>query len=194
MQVLLVEDDPINQSLCQSFLRSIGYDVISVTDGEKAWDAVLNLKIDIVISDWKLPGLSGLELCGRLRARKTAEYPYFIMITALQGRSKMDEAMDGGVDDFLTKPIDLDDLRIRLRVAQRILDFHAQINVLKGLLPICMYCKKIRNDESFWETVESYFAAHAGTGFTHSLCPDCYDKRVVPELEALQIAAKPPMP
>jgi YesN/AraC family two-component response regulator len=101
----------------------------------------------------------------------------------------MTQAIEAGVDDFLPKPIDLSVLEARLRVAQRILDFNQQIGILKRLLPICMYCKNIRNDQAYWQTVESYFAAHTGADFTHALCPDCYQLHILPELKEI---CKPP--
>jgi phosphoserine phosphatase RsbU/P len=86
--------------------------------------------------------------------------------------------MDSGVDDFLTKPLDREGIMMRLRVAERIVDFTRQIKVLKDLIPICMYCKKIRNDENFWQGVESYIAQQTGSNFSHGICPDCFEKHV----------------
>jgi phosphoserine phosphatase RsbU/P len=192
MKILLVEDDPVTLAVCEAFVRSLGHEPTTVEDGEKAWAAILSGRFQVVISDWSLPGRSGIDLCRGLRERKTADYPYFILITSYQGRERLQEAMEAGVDDFLTKPIDMPTLAIRLRVAARILDFHRQIGTLKELLPICMYCKKIRNDHAFWETVETYFAAHVGADFTHSLCPDCYSTKLLPELDQVRAENPPP--
>ena len=186
MDILLVEDDPVTLSLCATFLQGLGHSVTAVEDAENAWLSLLAGRFQIIISDWGLPGMSGLEFCARIRQRKSAAYPYFILITSYQGRDKLNEAMDAGVDDFIPKPIDLATLAVRLRVAQRIREFHAQIGILEGLLPICMYCKKIRSDNAFWQTVESYFTAQVGAGFTHSLCPDCYTTQIRPQLDALR--------
>jgi phosphoserine phosphatase RsbU/P len=186
MNILLVEDDPVNLALCEEFLTGLGHYVLAVDDAEKAWLSLLAGKFQIIISDWNLPGLSGIDLCKRVRQRKSSEYSFFMTVTSYQGRDRLNEAMDAGVDDFLTKPIDLDTLAVRLRVASRILEFHRQIGMLEDLLPICMYCKKIRNDQAYWETVEHYFSAHVGADFTHSLCPDCYTTHILPELGALR--------
>jgi phosphoserine phosphatase RsbU/P len=190
MNLLLIEDDPVNLTLCQAFLSGLGHQVVAVDNAEKAWLSLQAGKFQIIISDWSLPGLSGIDLCKRVRERKSAEYPYFITITSFHGRDKLNEAMDAGVDDFLTKPVELDTLAIRLRVAARILEFHSQIGLLQDLLPICIYCKKIRDDKAYWQTVEGYFTAHVGIDFTHSLCPDCYSSQVLPELGALRDAAR----
>ena len=184
MHILLIEDDPSNRFLCESFLISLAHTVAAFEDGESAWMALQGNHFDIILSDWSLPGLSGLEICRRLRGRKSRLYPYFIMISSFQGQERLEEAMEAGVDDLLSKPVDFTALMLRLNVARRILDYNAQIGILQGLLPICMYCKNIRNDQAFWQTVESYFNTHAGADFTHSLCPDCYASRVVPELGA----------
>ena len=192
MNILLVEDDPVTMAICTAFLEGLGHSVTPAGNAEAAWTSVLVGRFQIIISDWGLPGLSGLELCARVRARKAAEYPYFILITSYQGRDRLNEAMDAGVDDFIPKPIDMDTLAVRLRVAGRIREFNAQIGVLQNLLPICMYCKKIRNDKEFWQTVESYFTAHVGADFTHSLCPDCYTVQIQPTMDELKAEHRPP--
>lgn len=182
MKCLLVEDDPVNMALLKGFLLRMGHEVSAVSSGHEAWVTYVAGRYPIVICDWSLPGMSGLEICQRVRARKSSEYTYFILITAVEGEDKLTEAMNSGVDDFLPKPIDLNTLSIRVRVAERIIAFQSQIGLLKGLLPICMYCKKIRGDKEYWETVETYFTAHTGADFTHSLCPDCYTTHVLPSL------------
>jgi phosphoserine phosphatase RsbU/P len=188
MRVLIVDDDPVCLAFLESALEAQGHEVTTVTDGEKAWLSILTGGFHFVISDWNLPGQSGIELCSRLRLRRAHAYTYFILITSYQGHEKLGEAMDAGVDDFLTKPLDLDALTVRMRVAARILDFHRQIDALKNLLPICMYCKKIRKDQDYWENVETFFTAHAGADFTHALCPDCLKEKIQPELDAVHPA------
>jgi len=186
MKVLLVEDDPVSMLICKNFLNKLGHEVVASENAEMAWLEIIAGKFQIVISDWSLPKTSGIELCKKIRGRKSPDYTHFILITSYHGVEKLTEAMDAGVDDFLSKPIDLETLAIRLTVSIRMIEFHKQIGILKEMLPICMYCKKIRNDGTFWETVESYFSAHTGTDFTHSLCPDCYTEHVLPEIEKLR--------
>jgi DNA-binding response OmpR family regulator len=95
-------------------------------------------------------------------------------------------AMDAGVDDFLTKPLDLLELRMRLRTAERILRYTTQVRQLEELLPICSYCKKIRDDKNYWQQMEGYINERTGSEFSHSICPDCYTRVIVPELEKLK--------
>ena len=82
-------------------------------------------------------------------------------------------ATDAGVDDFLTKPFDRPTIRMRLRVAERILRFTTEIRQLQDLIPICAYCRKIRNDADYWQLAETYISEQTGSNFTHGMCPDC---------------------
>jgi len=146
-----------------------------------------------VVCDWVMPRLDGLELCRRIRARMGAEYVYFILLT---GNSASDDnqrtAAEAGVDDFLTKPLDPQEMWMRLRVAERILRYATQVSQLETFLPICSYCKKIRDDKNYWQQIESYINKRTGTDFSHSVCPDCYQKIIVPELEKLRAATPAP--
>jgi len=86
--------------------------------------------------------------------------------------------MDAGIDDFLTKPLDREAIMMRLRVAERILEFTTQIRQLKELIPICMYCKRVRDDTDYWDQVETYIHTHTGSNFSHGICPECFDKQM----------------
>ena len=80
------------------------------------------------------------------------------------------------MDDFLVKPLDADSIWRRLFVAQRILQYTVTIRQLKDLIPICMYCKKIRDDSDYWQSIEAYIREHTGSDFSHGICPDCSEK------------------
>jgi len=140
-------------------------------------------RFQLVISDWYMPEMDGVELCRRVRARRDKLYVYFIMVTARGGKQQYLAGMDAGADDFITKPVDPDELRARLTVAERILGLRTELQQLEGLLPICSYCKRIRNDHDQWKTLEDYIEQHFATQFSHSICPDCYTKYVEPQLE-----------
>jgi len=86
--------------------------------------------------------------------------------------------MDAGVDDFLTKPLNREMLRTRLRVAERILRYTTEIQTLKELIPICTYCQKVRNDDDYWERVDTYIKSRTGARFSHGVCPGCFDEQV----------------
>ena len=112
----------------------------------------------------------------------------FTLLTGLSANTENQQAaIEAEVDDFLSKPVDPQDLWMRLRVAERILQFTTQVSQLESFLPICSYCKKVRDDTNYWQQVESYFKKKQGTQFSHSVCPDCLERVVKPQLAALGI-------
>lgn len=185
MKILIAEDDPTSQKVLQLTLAKIGHEVISANDGEQAWQTLLSNPAQVIVSDWMMPKLDGLELCRKVRARRLKDYVYFILLTARSGQENHHQAMEAGVDDFLAKPLRRDELTIRLRVAERILGFINQVHELKRLLPICSYCKKIRDDRDYWHQIEAYLHDHTGSDFTHGICPECYDTHIKPHLASV---------
>ncbi len=174
MNILLAEDDVVFRKTLEHLLTDQGHDVVSAPNGNLAWDMYQVDPRRIVISDWMMPEMSGLELCKKVRGFKDpAEYCYFLLLTANSGRNEYEEAMDHGVDDFLAKPIDASELFMRLRVADRILTSTARIRRLESLLPICSYCKRIRDKGNDWTQLEVYLNRHAKADFSHGICPDC---------------------
>ena len=195
MKVLAVEDDEVGRTVLRQALRNLGYDVVEAVDGEDAWTQLLKGEpIRIVVSDWMMPSLDGLELCRRIRARTRQDYAYFILVTARDASTQNQRiATDAGVDDFLTKPIDVQELWMRLHVAERILRYTTRVRQLEQLLPICSYCKKVRDDHNYWQQIENYIKERTGSEFSHSVCPDCYQRIVLPDIQnALQGVPKAP--
>jgi DNA-binding response OmpR family regulator len=140
----------------------------------------------LVISDWMMPGINGIEFTQMVRGENRPKYTYIIMLTSLDGKGRYLEGMEAGADDFITKPFDKETLAARLRVAGRILNLQAEVRQLEGLLPICAYCKKIKDEEDTWHHVESYIAQRTDANFSHGFCPECYSKHMVPQLEELR--------
>jgi two-component system cell cycle response regulator len=126
MKVLIAEDDLDSRELLAWILEKLGYQVVATTNGKEAWDAFRKSRFRLVISDVLMPEIDGLELCRRIRKHKQSKYTYIIMITALIGKKDYLEGMDAGADDFVTKPFDPDELKARLRVAERIISFQEQ--------------------------------------------------------------------
>lgn len=183
MKIQLVDDEPVSLWRVERLLKRESHEVVVGRDGEEAWGQFKRKPVRVVISDWDMPQCDGLELCRRIRARQSVPYTYFILLSARNPKEEVvREAVESGVDDFLLKPVARLALWARLRVAERILSFTTQIGQLQALLPICSYCKKIRDDQTYWHSVESYLAEHAGVGFTHGICPDCYQRHVQPAL------------
>lgn len=140
MKILIAEDDMVSRLVLGATLKKLGHQVTATSDGQQAWEALEEEHFPLLISDWMMPGLDGLELCRLIRARDQARYTYILLLTALGGKNSYLDGMDAGADDFITKPFDEDTLVARLRVAQRILELHERLHTqamhdgLTGLL------------------------------------------------------------
>jgi phosphoserine phosphatase RsbU/P len=190
VKILAVEDDAVARAVLRKALRRLKHDVVEAKDGEEAWKMLEENPVRVVVSDWVMPHSDGLDLCRRVRARAGHDYIYFILLTARDASGDNQQAAaDAGVDDFLTKPLVLAELWTRLRVAERILGYTTQVRQLEELLPICSYCKKIRDDQNYWQQMEGYINERTGSEFSHSVCPDCYTRVVMPEIETIKAAA-----
>jgi phosphoserine phosphatase RsbU/P len=181
--LLLAEDDAVARLTLSAVLKGLGHEVTEAEHGGEAWANLQLGYFPIVISDWSMPEIDGPELCRRLRARPTDRYTYFLLITATGGKKRYLEGMEAGADDFITKPIEMDELRARLKAAERILGLRQHVQRLEGLLPMCAYCKRIRDASQNWESIERYVEARSEAQFSHSYCPDCYEKHVRPQIE-----------
>jgi CheY-like chemotaxis protein len=201
LRVLIAEDDPVSRRLLEATLSRWGYDVVMAADGDEAW-RVLDTATPppLAVLDWMMPGMDGVEICRRLRRRPSTTPPYVILLTAKGQREDVVAGLEAGADDYVTKPFDRSELRARLAVGARMVGLQqrladrlreleaalARVTRLQGLLPICAYCKKIRNDRNYWQKVESYVTEHSGARFTHGICPDCYAQVVRPSLDDLR--------
>lgn len=191
MKVLIAEDDPVALRVLEATLLKLGHEPVVARDGEQAWTLLSESNLRVVVSDWLMPRLDGLELCRRIRAQE-GRYVYFILLT---GMSATDEnqhlAVEAGVDDFLIKPIKLQELWMRLRVAERILQITTQVRQLESILPMCSYCRKVRDDKDYWQQIEGYLDTHTGTSVSHGICPECMEKMVKPQLAKLRLGLPP---
>lgn len=179
MKILIAEDDPVSRLILQTTLRGHGHEVVATENGVEAWEMFDRDPCRVIVSDWMMPDLDGLDFCRRVRGRLNTGYTYFILLTAIHpGEDNYRKAMESGVDDFLSKPLNRDMIMMRLRVASRILGFTTQIKQLEALLPICMYCKKIRDEEETWQPLESYIQDHTGSDFSHGMCPECFKREM----------------
>jgi len=201
MKILVAEDQAVSRHLLEASLRKWGYEVVGAPDGTVAWE-ILKVKDSppLAILDWLMPGMDGMEICRRLRATPEKRAIYVILLTARTGREDMIHGLEAGADDYVTKPFDKDELRARVQVGTRVVELQAalaqrveeledalsRVKQLQGLLPICSYCKKIRDDRNYWQQVEGYISDHSGAQFSHGICPECYAQHVQPELDRLQ--------
>lgn len=189
MRILIAEDEGVSRVVLSTKLKELGHEVVEARDGTEAWSIFQEESPRIIITDWMMPEMDGGELCQLVRGKRDQPYTYIIVLTSLSGKGSYMEAMDAGADDFLTKPVDMDELTARLRVAERVLALQTEVRLMQKLLPICMYCGKIRDkeasweDQSSWEELESYVSKNSDVQFSHGICKDCYVTKVEPELE-----------
>jgi phosphoserine phosphatase RsbU/P len=188
MRILVVEDDFDVREMLRTLLQCDGHDVVTARNGEEGWTAFQKGIFSVVISDWVMPDMDGLELSRRIRASESSRYSYVLLLTALQGKKNYLTAMNAGIDDFMLKPYDADELRARLIVAARIVGLQDRVKRLEGVLPTCMYCKKIRDERSRWVNIEQYISQRTEALFSHSVCPPCYENIVKPELDRVRRA------
>jgi phosphoserine phosphatase RsbU/P len=187
MKILIVEDDPDSRDLLKVLLELDGHDVTAAWNGLEGWQAFQTGEFPVVLSDWVMPEMDGLELCRQIRASDRPSYSYVILVTALHGKSSYLQGMDAGADDFVSKPFDPDELKTRLIVAERIIGVQNRVKHLEGILPTCMYCKKIRDEQNQWIGIESYISKRSRASFSHGICPGCYAKVVQPELDRIRL-------
>lgn len=190
MKILIAEDEQFSRQMLQTILIREGHGVIAVEDGQKALEIFDKEVPDMLITDWMMPNVDGLELCRRVRALNLPSYVYIVLLTALTEKERIIEGLDAGADDYVTKPYERTELLARIRAGERMIRLEkslrqrnaelsealAQVKQLKGLLPICMFCKKIRKDENYWEQIEQYIVDHTEADFSHSICPECMEK------------------
>lgn len=186
MRILIVEDDGDSREMLKVLLQQDGHDVSCVSNGAQAWQRLQSEHFPVIISDWLMPELGGLDLCRRIRTASRPHYTYVILLTALKGKSNYLEAMNAGADDFVSKPYDPEELKARLMVADRIVKLQEHVKRLEGVLPTCMYCKKIRDQRDVWVGMEQYISQRTAASFSHGVCPDCYESVVKPELNRVR--------
>ena len=199
MRILIADDDRFIRKLLKSRLNEWGHEVDVAGDGNEAWEVLSQVRGPcLAILDWLMPGASGPEICRKVRASRFEDPIYLILLTSNAEKAEIIEGLASGANDYVTKPFDDGELYARIQVGLRVLDLQrrladridelsramARVQQLQGLLPICAYCKSIRNDQNYWQRVEHYLCDHADVKFTHGICPQCMEGllRNVPEL------------
>jgi phosphoserine phosphatase RsbU/P len=198
MKILIAEDDPVSRRVLEATLSKWGYEVMSTSNGREAWEALAAPDAPrLAILDWMMPEMDGIEVCRRARGRTEAGPFHILLLTARGRKEDVIAGLQAGADDYVTKPFDHEELRARVQVGQRIVELQtmlasrvteleealARVRQLRGLLPICSYCKKVRDDRNYWQQVEQYVSTHSDVQFSHGICPDCYTRVVEPQLD-----------
>ena len=201
MRILIAEDDPVSRLLLETTLKQWGYDAVLACDGSEALAAIQGSDPPaLAILDWMMPGMDGVEVTRAARQMQTIVPTYIILLTAKSEKPDIVAALEAGADDYLIKPFDREELGARVWAGLRIVglqknlvdrvheleDALANVKQLQGMLPICSYCKRIRDDKHYWQKVENYISNHSEAIFSHGVCPECYAGTVRPQLDELQ--------
>lgn len=189
--IMIVDDEPNNLSVLRQMLSAQGYKVRPITNGRTALQAAETLVPDLILLDIMMPGgLDGFSVCRKLKQMDSVKDVPVIFLSALDDTENKVLAFETGGVDYITKPFEQAEVLSRVRT--HILLYQAQkdlkernlalkqameeIKTLKGILPICSYCKKIRDDQGNWNYLETYIENHSEASMSHGMCPDCSDK------------------
>ena len=191
MRILIAEDDKTSCNVLNALLTKQGYEVVETVDGAQALQALRKPDApSLAILDWMMPEMDGPEVVRRIRAVPADQPPYIIMLTVKNEKMDIIAGLDAGADDYLAKPYDTGELYARVNVGRRILALQAamaekvhqlqitldHVKTLRGIIPICANCKKIRDDKGYWNQVEVYIRDHSDAEFSHGICPECVQK------------------
>jgi phosphoserine phosphatase RsbU/P len=193
MDLLIAEDDLVSRRVLEATLQKWGYGVTAVSDGAAAWELLRrDDKPKLAILDWMMPGMDGVTLCRLVRQLPHGRTSYLILLTAKSEKENRVAGLEAGADDYVAKPFDRAELRARVQVGARMVGLQqslaervaeleqalGKVKQLQGLLPICSYCKRIRDDRNYWQQLEEYVGTHSGARFSHGICPTCYENLV----------------
>ncbi len=192
MRILIAEDDLTSRTVLAGGLKKSGHEVTETVNGADAWRVMRQPDAPpLAILDWMMPEMDGPEVVRRIRALQAPRPPYIVLLTTRGEKADIIAGLDAGADDYLVKPFDAGELRARVEVGRRMVEMQDalasrivelrealdQIRTLRGILPICMHCKKIRDDRGYWNQVETYVRDHTEAEFSHGICPECMEKR-----------------
>ena len=174
MRVLIAEDDRTSRLVLERTITKLGYELSSAEDGAEALTLFPRDRPQVVITDWMMPKLDGLELCRRIREEtQNDRYTYLIVLTALGGKRNYLEAMDAGTDDFITKPFDTDELVTRLRVAERIVGMERALSQLEVMVGCCPDCRRVPRKDGKWMTLRQLATVPVPLDRPAARCPAC---------------------
>ena len=191
MDILIADDDADSRSLLEALLQKTGCRIITAQDGNEALDRMQGPgSPELILLDWMMPGMEGIEVCRRYREHCSDEPKYIILLTAKDSTDSLVDGLAAGANDYISKPFNKRELFARLNVGRRFIELQqklsdritelqdalAHVKKLQGILPICMYCHNIRNDQESWERIDSYIADHSDAEFSHGICPECLAK------------------
>lgn len=198
MRILIAEDDDVSRKVLQLTLTAAAHEVVATKNGAEALSVLENENAPpLAILDWMMPDLDGLEVCRRVRRAPSQTPVYIILLTAKTEKTDIVAGLEAGANDYITKPFDRQELRARVKVGETVVNLQqtlaarvgeleialGKVKQLQGILPICSYCKHVRDDRNYWQQVDTYISEHTDTQFSHGICPDCYESIVKPQFE-----------
>ena len=208
MKVLIADDNDKMLTHLRYALNKQDYEVIEASDGESALKILQSTESpSIAILDWNMPGFDGPEICKIIRQEEktsSSHNPkYLILLTIRNNSDEIAKALMNGANDHMAKPFDFEVLQARVAVGVRVIELQqtlskrvkeleeavGQIKTLEGLIPICMHCHKIKDDQKEWHKLEAYIHDHSEATFSHGLCPEC-KKKHYPEAAASEVTQK----
>ena len=180
--ILIVDDQEANVLLLERMLRGAGYVSISSTmDPNEVCGLHRKNRYDLILLDLLMPGMDGFKVMEGLKEIEEESYLPVLVITAKPDQKL--RALQAGAKDFISKPLDLAEVLARVHNMLEVRLLHTElqkaledVKLLSGLLPICMWCKKIRDDQGYWNAIEHYLGQHSEAEFAHGICPDCKRK------------------
>jgi CheY-like chemotaxis protein len=195
-KILIVDDTPANIETLNETLEN-EFDIYFAMDGNDALQKVQLLEPDLILLDIMMPVMDGFEVCRRLKENEQFRDIPVIFITALDQPEDESKGLLLGAADYVTKPFNPDLVLLRVRnhlklknqrdtLELRTLELEkilSEIKVLQGIIPICAYCKNIRDDQGYWNQVEKYVSEHTEAKFSHGICPTCFENEMK-ELES----------
>lgn len=189
MKILIADDDTVSRMILKRALEKLGHEVVATEDGAAAWAVFQKQDVPVLVTDWNMPGMDGLELCSRIRRENRKKYTYIIVITSSDASTGFLSAMDAGADDYTVKPFVPEKLAARLRVAERILRLQQEIKELR--IRTCCYCAQMLNENGQWVPGDPSIEKFRNVALSHGVCPACWESRVKPQLDALRKQKQP---
>ncbi|MBI4861411.1 MAG: response regulator [Candidatus Riflebacteria bacterium] len=189
--VLIVDDTPVNAELLRAILAK-EHGVALASCGQEALDICAHELPDLILLDVMMPGMDGYEVCTRLKADESSRSVPIIFVTAKDQTGDETRGLDLGAIDYIIKPVRPAIVRARVRnhlelrriekereeLIRKLQEALANVQMLQGLLPICAWCKRIRDDKGYWSQVETYISERSRVQFSHGMCPQCFQKNV----------------
>lgn len=207
MRILIADDDPFIRRCLAVQVATDGFEPVVCGNGAEALQILSSSSAPpIGLIDWIMPGLSGLDVCSKLRSLALPLQPYLIIITVKHDSSDIAAALETGANDYIIKPFSLLELGTRIRVGKHNVELQTSLlerigqyktvtdlaRRLHGLLPLCDSCRKPRTDPAYWEEVKNYFTSHEDPSFTCGLCAECAARLTVGKTFQEKITASPP--